>query len=178
MPVTKNKTAAQIAADKAKQAADAAAAAEATETAEETVAEGEEAEVKTPAENGAAKPAAAAAAPAAGEQANQHVAKPGPGQRYLDAFGEQGAVWFVQGLSFEEAQTKFAAATSERIKALQTENATLKTAVARLGGEQTALSSTPEATEQTDQQRRAAEMAAKTGNDNHAKIAAAIKLPK
>ncbi len=53
-----------------------------------------------------------------------------PGQRFLDAFGEKGGVWFAQGKSFEEAQDLY-------VKDLKSRNETLATRVremeARLG---------------------------------------------
>jgi len=47
-------------------------------------------------------------------------AGPAPGQRFLDAFGDQGGVWFAQGRSFEEAQALCVAdmrAENEKLKA-------------------------------------------------------------
>jgi hypothetical protein len=51
------------------------------------------------------------------------------GKRFLDAFGDRGGRWFAEGLSFEEAQTRF-------VDALKDENAELKkrTAGAQLAG--------------------------------------------
>ena len=54
---------------------------------------------KLAADKAAAEKAAAeklAAEKAAGE-------KPAPGQKFLDAFGDKGALWFAQGKSFDEA---------------------------------------------------------------------------
>jgi len=33
-----------------------------------------------------------------------------PGQRFLDTFGEQGALWFAEGITFEEAEKRYLAA--------------------------------------------------------------------
>ena len=62
---------------------------------------------------------------AAGQQAAQPTRKD-EGKRFLEAFGDRGGRWFAEGLSFEEAQTKF---TAE----LRAENEELKK---RLGGAQ------------------------------------------
>jgi hypothetical protein len=47
------------------------------------------------------------------------------GQRFLDAFGDQGGVWFAQGKSFEESQALFTKSLKERVTQLE---AQLKTA--------------------------------------------------
>jgi len=61
-----------------------------------------EAEAKVKAENEAKAKAEAEAKAKADAAANA-----APGKRFLDAFGDQGGVWFAQGVSFEDAQMKF-----------------------------------------------------------------------
>lgn len=41
------------------------------------------------------------------------------GQRFLDAFGDQGGVWFAQGKTFEEAQALFTKALQQRVAELE-----------------------------------------------------------
>lgn len=124
---------------------------------------------ETPAET---TPAATAEtpAPAAANELSQ-----APGQKYLDAFGPAGAMYFAQGKTFEESQKLFAQQTADELKALKAENAQLRAQFSALRGESAPVSFQPE---QTAEQRKAAELSAKTGNDNLAKLAASIKLPK
>ena len=42
-----------------------------------------------------------------------------PGQRFVDAFGDRGARWFVEGLSFEDAQTRYVAELEAEIEELK-----------------------------------------------------------
>ena len=55
-------------------------------------------------------------------------AVPAPGQKFLDAFGDQGAVWFAQGKTFEEARDLY-------IAALEKTNGELREKVDRLEAE-------------------------------------------
>ena len=59
------------------------------------------------------------------------------GRQFMTEFGEQGAVWFVEGLTLDQARTKFASSLKDRTKALESENADLK---AKLADAQTKLS--------------------------------------
>jgi hypothetical protein len=45
-----------------------------------------------------------------------------PGKRYVEAFGEKGAVWFVEGKSFEEAAALHSKCQAEEIAKLKGEN--------------------------------------------------------
>ena len=67
----------------------------------------------------------AAAAPAATADAAGTLAaaaapdRKAEGKRFIDAFGAQGGLWYAQGLSFEEANTKFIAALREENEQLK-----------------------------------------------------------
>ena len=55
-----------------------------------------------------AQPAMPVASATTGQQAAQPAdARKEEGKRFLDTFGDKGGRWFAEGLSFEEAQTKF-----------------------------------------------------------------------
>lgn len=45
---------------------------------------------------------------------------PNPGQRFLDAFGEQGGVWFAQGKSFDEARSLYIEQLEAKVTLLET----------------------------------------------------------
>jgi hypothetical protein len=111
----------------------------------------------------------AAAAAAAGQQA-----APAPGKKYLDAFGDVGGVWFAQGVCFEDAQGKFNALNVDKVKKLETENATLKTQLGALRGEKDPVTFQAE---QSPEEKRAAELAAGGPIDNFTKFAAGLQMP-
>lgn len=62
------------------------------------------------------------------------------GKRFLDAFGDQGGVWFAQGLSFEQAQAKFNQKLVDENKSLREQNAQLSTKLAASRGEKSPVS--------------------------------------
>lgn len=117
-------------------------------------------------------PAPAAAGHLSGASRSTELAA--PGQKYLDAFGEAGAMYFAQGKTFEEAQALFSAKTAADLAAAKAELAEVKKQFSALRGETEPVSFQPE---QTAEQKRAAQFAAKGSNDNVSKIAAAIKIP-
>lgn len=59
------------------------------------------------------------------------------GKKFLDAFGQQGAVWFVEGKQFDECVVLFAKQQTERIAQLEADNADLnkRLAGAKAAGE-------------------------------------------
>jgi len=117
VPVSKQAAeAAPAAVDPAKTQAQPAASQEAAPAAVEPA----KAQAATP----AAKPAEAA--PAAVE-----ATKPTDGKRFLEAFGQQGAVWFAEGKSFEEAQALFTAFLKKELAAQTEQNGKLQ---ARIDG--------------------------------------------
>ena len=63
------------------------------------------------------------------------------GKQFLAVFGQQGAVWFVEGKSFAEANALFAKEQTDRIAKLEAENAELqKRLAASESGEQSPVS--------------------------------------
>lgn len=58
----------------------------------------------------------------------------GPGQKFLDAFGDRGGVWFAEGKSFEECEGLFRAELLNENKSIRAELAELKSAVVELRG--------------------------------------------
>lgn len=56
------------------------------------------------------------------------------GQRFLKAFGDQGGVWFAQGLTFDEAQQRYTESLEKRVKELESKVSTSR------GGEAVELS--------------------------------------
>jgi len=131
---------------------------------------------KKPGEEAAAKPAGDApqAKPAGETKPTEMTA----GQKFVHAFGAQGALWFVEGKTFEQASVLFAQGQGLRLEAKDTEIADLKTKLtaARAAlGEKDPLSFQAE---QTPEQKKATTFAATLGDTNHAKFAAGIKLPK
>ncbi|KKK48455.1 hypothetical protein LCGC14_3144950, partial [marine sediment metagenome] len=83
----------------------------------------------------------APAEPAEGVDAEDAPAEAPPteqtseGQRFLDAFGERGGVWFAQGKTFAEAQKLHVADLEARAKSLADENGRLKKWQAAARGE-------------------------------------------
>jgi len=84
------------------------------------------------------------AAPAsAAEVTTQASAPVAPGQKFIDAFGEQkGGLWFAQGKAFDECQSLYNADVRKQLadltaanQTLATENTALKSRVAQLHGE-------------------------------------------
>jgi len=59
-------------------------------------------------------------------EATEELSAESEGQRFLDAFGDKGGVWFAQGKSFQEAQTL-------HTKALAAENAELRQRIDAVG---------------------------------------------
>lgn len=58
--------------------------------------------------------------------ATQQTDRAAEGRRFIDAFGDRGARWFAEGLTFEEAREK-------HIEAIQAENTELRARIAALG---------------------------------------------
>jgi len=83
-----------------------------------------------PAERPATEPANKPA-----EQPTAQAARNADGQKFLNAFGDQGGVWFAQGKTFEEAQQLYLADIGEENKRLKAENEKLRGHVTALGGE-------------------------------------------
>lgn len=110
----------------------------------------------------AAAPAAAAPAPAAAPAAAAQPApaaepsKPAAGQRYLEAFGQQGGVYFAEGLSFEEAQTRHIASLTSQLTTANETNKTLKASVDALRGEPAPVSGDPDPKDKKDPKSTAA----------------------
>ena len=97
------------------------------------------------------------------------------GKRYLDAFGESGAVWFAQGKTFEEARELHTARLKSENERLAKENAELQKKVYGKRGEATPLSSN--ATPLTPQDEKLAKLTARLG-PNMARFAAGLQIPK
>jgi len=96
------------------------------------------------------------------------------GQKFLNAFGDRGGVWYAEGKSFDEARDLHTAEQAERIEALETRNAQLESA--DLGGEAIDLG-TP-ADEESPEHKRAKEFSEKGQlSDGAARMAASIRLP-
>lgn len=89
-------------------------------------------------------------------------------KRFLEAFGSQGAQWYADGVSFEEA-------TEKHLKHLSDENKRLKELLQDARGEQEPLSSGIEHEKLTDSQKKEQQLASQIG-DNRAKYAASVKL--
>jgi len=106
------------------------------------------------------------------------------GKRFIEAFGDKGARWFVEGVSFEAAQELHAAELTGQIKELR-EAATaaaeeikaLKARVAELTGrgEEDAVSFQP--ADDSPEAKRRAELALKVG-DKLAAMAGGMKIPR
>lgn len=58
-------------------------------------------------------------------EANEELSRARDGQKFLDAFGERGGVWFAQGKSFDEAMALHVKAQSDRIEELESRLAAL-----------------------------------------------------
>jgi hypothetical protein len=117
----------------------------------------------------AAEIPAAPAVPAAQPQA----AIAAPGQRFLDAFGEKGGVWFAQGKTWEEAYALYLVDLKAQVAAKEQENAALKAKLAALTpGEPAPVSATPAEDAETQAVRN---LSAKIG-PNLARVAAGIRF--
>lgn len=84
------------------------------------------------------------AAPEAPAEEPAPEPEPSDGQRYLDAFGEVGAVAFAQGKSFDEAAVMAKAATDDRIAGLEADNQALRRQLVALRGIDEPASADPE----------------------------------
>lgn len=112
---------------------------------------------------------AAPAVPAAQPQA----ATAAPGQRFLDAFGEKGGIWFAQGKTWEEAYALYLADLKAQVAAKEQDNAALKAKLAALTpGEPAPVSATPAEDAETQAVRN---LSAKIG-PNLARVAAGIRF--
>lgn len=148
-----------------KPAETAAAEAEEKTTAESTA-------VETTAEQTAAETQPAAAAAAQPAAATSELAT--QGQRFLDAFGERGALWFAKGMSFEQAQGLFNASVRDELAAKDNKIKELGSQLTALRGEASPVEFSEG--EKTPEERRASEFAAKGVGDNLAAFAAGIKI--
>lgn len=142
--------------------------------------------VEAPADKPEVKPAEALSAVAPAEQpaaaVEQLAATPAEpaakpldleaGRKYLAAFGAKGAVWFIEGKSYDEAAKLFAAEAQAERDALAKENADLKAKLGR--GEATAVAFNAA---QSADAKQFAELRNVTGSDGVAKFAASLKLP-
>jgi hypothetical protein len=90
-----------------------------------------------------------------------------PGQKFLEAFGDKGAVWFVQGKSFEEA-------AKLHNEAMQKEIAELKQ---KLGAVEWGLKKPASFTPGDEDKDKAASKNDATPKDKNAEFAAAFPLP-
>jgi len=97
------------------------------------------------------------------------------GKRFLSAFGDQGGVWFAQGLTFEQAQAKFSEANLERIKKLETENKELAGKLSKLRGEPSPVSFST-ADDASDKPAPTKQQEAALG-PNLSKFASSIRMP-
>jgi hypothetical protein len=79
----------------------------------------EEKPVTDKAAEAAALPEQQPAAVEATEPEAELTEEPSEGMRFLDAFGDQGGVWFAMGLSFEEAQQQYVAKLKEENESLK-----------------------------------------------------------
>jgi hypothetical protein len=113
-------------------------------------------------------PADAAASQENLSTAAPHAAAEKTGKDFLAAFGQQGAVWFVEGKSWDEAQAAFTAG-------LKDENDKLKAKLAAAAfGQPTPVSAEP--ADDDAQSRKTAALANRIGG-NVARFAAGIRLP-
>lgn len=104
----------------------------------------------------------------------------GPGQAFLDAFGEKGAVWFAQGKTFEQARDLFAKEQAKQLgelaeanKQLAADKAELQKQLAAARGEQTPVSFS---TADDDPQAKRFKKHRNNLGDNLAKVAAGMKF--
>ncbi len=105
-----------------------------------------------------------------GKKAEKSAAKPEDGQKFLKAFGTIGGKWFAQGLTFEQAQSKYADRLKAKNERLKAENAELSAkANKKPRGEMTAVSGGVKPPEPI----KFAGL-----SDGQAKFAAGIKIPK
>lgn len=110
----------------------------------------------------------------AGEQESQsaETAELTNGQKFLQAFGTQGGVWFAEGRSFDEAQVLYVAKLKSENEALTKERDELKQQLTASRGEREPVTFQPE------QSQKQKAVAAKTQNlgSNLAKFAAGIEF--
>ncbi len=64
-------------------------------------------------------------------------------QRFITAFGAQGGVWYAEGLSFDQAQTRFNKSIRDENAKLKKKVGKLSTQLAEMRGEDEPLSATP-----------------------------------
>jgi hypothetical protein len=100
------------------------------------------------------------------------------GKRFLSAFGDQGGVWFAQGLTFEQSQAKFTEANLERIKKLEADNKELSGKLAKLRGESSPVSfSTADDADDADDKPAPTKQQEAAVGPGLAKFAAGIRMP-
>lgn len=97
------------------------------------------------------------------------------GKEFMEAFGPQGAVWYLEGKSFAEATKLHAKGQADKLAALELENNKLKQTVTGLRGEKEPLSGQPADSGKPDESVN--KLAAKGASESFAKYAASIKLP-
>lgn len=99
--------------------------------------------------------------------------QPSPGQKFLDAFGDKGGVWFAQGKSLDEAQALYVADLKTQLAAKDAEIADLKNRLAAIPRGDKPVAFSPE---HTPAQEKATALTHKLG-PNLARVAAGINLP-
>lgn len=115
----------------------------------------------------------------AGKQKAAKLATRKEAQRFVTAFGASlGGKWFAQGLTFEQAQSKFNAALLQQNKKLKSRVGELSAQVTALGGEEEPVSFTP--ADEKPGKAAPARVAKFSGHlpAGAAKFAASLKLPK
>ena len=73
----------------------------------------------------------------------------GPGQHYLDAFGDQGGIWFAQGVDFGDAQELFNKSLLDQIAELRQDNEALRQRLSAAMAEGESI--VPQTARQTDE---------------------------
>ncbi len=111
----------------------------------------------------------------AGEQRGSNVVRMSDGKKFLDAFGDTGARWFLQGKSFEEAQKLHADELKERTEELTEENAQLKQKLAAVDRGEDEPADFQSAEEGPDA-KRVTRFSQNLG-DNLGRVAAATRMP-
>ena len=96
------------------------------------------------------------------------------GSVFIEAFGTDGAVWFTEGRSFQEAMVLYTTKLEERVDELETR---LSAAEKDTGGSEALDSDGDEGKEQSAAEKRAEELTPKIGK-NLARFAAGIKIRK
>jgi hypothetical protein len=94
------------------------------------------------------------------------------GQQFLDAFGDQGGIWFAQGKSFDDARQLYLSALNAELETLRKANAELQTQLTASRGEAAPISFQAEL---TAEQKAIDDLAFKVGSTGLAKFAAGIK---